>query len=169
MASQTEPVHAPAAPMAMQAAIWAPVMIPPAASTGTSRIGRIAFSTSGTSTRVDTSPQWPPASVPWTTRISTPALTWRMACSFAPTRAATGTPCFLPISIIAGGGTPSALAMRRIGNSKAASSTSIAWAGSKGWGRSSPTLCSARVTPTLPIRFRAKSEWAAGTRDFRLL
>src|SRR5438552_6900689 len=32
--SQTEPVHAPAAPIAMHAAIWRPVTIPPAASTG---------------------------------------------------------------------------------------------------------------------------------------
>jgi hypothetical protein len=32
--------------------------------------------TSGTSTIVETSPQWPPASVPCTTRISTPAATW---------------------------------------------------------------------------------------------
>ena len=30
--SQTEPVHTPAAPIAMQAAIWRPVAMPPAAS-----------------------------------------------------------------------------------------------------------------------------------------
>lgn len=35
VASQTDPVHAPAAPIAIAAAICAPVMIPPAASTGT--------------------------------------------------------------------------------------------------------------------------------------
>src|SRR5439155_21616844 len=58
VASQTEPVHTPAAPIAMQAAIWRPVMIPPAASTGTLRIGLMARSTSGTNTSVDTSPQW---------------------------------------------------------------------------------------------------------------
>ena len=47
--------------------------------------------------------------------MSTPAATWRSACSLAPTRAATGTRCFLPMSIIARGGTPSALAINRIG------------------------------------------------------
>ncbi len=123
VASHTEPVQAPAAPIAMQAAICRPVMMPPAASTGTSRIGLIALITSGTSTMVETSPQWPPASVPCTTRISTPAATWRSACSLAPTRAATGTPCFLPISIIAFGGTPSALAISRIGCRNETSST----------------------------------------------
>ena len=46
------------------ARIWRPVMIPPAARTGTSRIALIAFITSGTSTSVETSPQCPPASVP---------------------------------------------------------------------------------------------------------
>jgi hypothetical protein len=35
VASQTEPVQTPAAPIAMQAAICRPVMMPPAASTGT--------------------------------------------------------------------------------------------------------------------------------------
>ena len=68
-------------------------MMPPAASTGTLRIGLIALITSGTSTMVETSPQWPPASVPWATRISTPAATWRSACSLEPTSAATGTSC----------------------------------------------------------------------------
>ena len=101
-------------------------MMPPAASTGTSRIVLIALITSGTSTMVETSPQWPPASVPCTTRISTPAATWRSACSLAPTSAATGTPCFLPMSIIAFGGTPSALAISRIGWRNETSSTSSA-------------------------------------------
>ena len=143
VASHTEPVQTPAAPIAMQAAIWAPFMMPPAASTGTSRIGLIAFSTSGTSTMVVTSPQWPPASVPCTTRMSTPAATWRIACSLAPTRAATGTPCFLPISIISGGGTPSALAISLIGCSKAASSTSSAVCRIERLGRSSETSAAA--------------------------
>ncbi len=134
VASHTEPVQTPAAPIAMQAAICRPVMMPPAASTGTSRIGLIALITSGTSTMVETSPQWPPASVPCTTRISTPAATWRSACSLAPTRAATGTPCFLPISIIAFGGTPSALAISRIGCRNEASSTSSARCASNGCG-----------------------------------
>ena len=80
-----------------------------------------------------------------------------MACSLAPTRAATGTPCVLPSAIIAGGGTPRALAIRRMGNSNAASSTSIARPGSNGCGWSSRTVCSARVTPTPPIRSRAES------------
>ena len=57
VASHTEPVHTPAAPIAMHAAIWRPVMMPPAASTGTLRIGLIARSTSGMSTMVETSPQ----------------------------------------------------------------------------------------------------------------
>src|SRR6187455_2472971 len=103
VASHTEPVQAPAAPIAMQAAIWCPVMMPPAASTGTSRIGLIALITSGTSTMVDTSPQCPPASVPCATKISTPAATCRSACSLEPTSAATGTPCLRPLSIIAVG------------------------------------------------------------------
>jgi hypothetical protein len=38
--------------------------VPPAASTGTSRIAFTALITSGTTTMVETSPQWPPASVP---------------------------------------------------------------------------------------------------------
>src|SRR4051794_39140123 len=50
VASHTEPVQAPAAPIAMHAAICRPVMMPPAASTGTSQIGLIALITSGTST-----------------------------------------------------------------------------------------------------------------------
>jgi hypothetical protein len=57
VASHTEPVHAPAAPIAMQAAICRPVMMPPAANTGTSQTGLIALITSGTSTMVETSPQ----------------------------------------------------------------------------------------------------------------
>ena len=63
--SQIEPVHTPCAPSASAAAIWRPRPIPPAASTGTS--GPTASTTSGTSTIVETSPQWPPASVPWAT------------------------------------------------------------------------------------------------------
>ena len=56
--SHTEPVQAPAAPMAMQAAICLPVTIPPAASTGVvDPINRSASSTSGTSTMVPISPQ----------------------------------------------------------------------------------------------------------------
>ena len=71
--SHTEPVHAPAAPIATAAAICLPVTIPPAASTGTSLpTAAIASNTSGTSTSVRTSPQWPPASVPCATIRSTP-------------------------------------------------------------------------------------------------
>src|SRR3954471_16226078 len=40
--SQTDPVQAPAAPRAIAAAIWRPVTMPPAASTGTGRIGAMA-------------------------------------------------------------------------------------------------------------------------------
>ena len=57
LASQTDPVQAPAAPIAMQAAICRPVMIPPAASTGT--LPWTARRTSGTTTMVETSPQCP--------------------------------------------------------------------------------------------------------------
>ena len=57
--SQMEPVHTPSAPSAMAAAIWRPVPMPPAASTGT---GAMASTTSGISTIVATSPVWPPAS-----------------------------------------------------------------------------------------------------------
>ena len=149
----------------MQAAIWRPFMIPPAASTGTSRIFLIACSTSGTSTMVVTSPQWPPASVPCTTRMSTPALTWRMACSLAPTRAATGTPWRRPISIIAGGA-PSALAIILIGCSNAASMVRIACSGSNGWARSSETCCSSISTPAEARRLAAKSWCSCGMRVF---
>src|ERR1700679_4171113 len=48
--SHTEPVHAPAAPIAIIPAICLPVMIPPAASTGTLRIFDIAAITSGKNT-----------------------------------------------------------------------------------------------------------------------
>ena len=40
---------------------------------------------------------------PDTTKMSTPALTWLMACCFAPTKAATGTPRSLPIWSIQSG------------------------------------------------------------------
>ena len=94
-----EPVHAPAAPSATDAAICRPVTMPPAARTGTDLpIASIASMTSGMSTSVVTSPQCPPASVPWATIRSTPALTCLMACSFAPTNAATGIPVCLPHS-----------------------------------------------------------------------
>ena len=101
--SHTDPVHAPAAPIATHAAICRPVTMPPAASTGMSLppgISAMASSTSGISTSVLTSPQWPPASVPCATIRSTPARTCLMACSLAPTSAATGMPCFLPASIM---------------------------------------------------------------------
>jgi len=57
--SQIEPVQAPWAPMASAAAIWRPVPIPPAASTG---LGATASITSGQSTMLPTSPVWPPPS-----------------------------------------------------------------------------------------------------------
>ncbi len=56
--SHTDPVHAPAAPIATMPAICLPVTMPPAASTGTLLpIASSASSTSGISTSVDTSPQ----------------------------------------------------------------------------------------------------------------
>ena len=58
--SHTDPVHAPAAPSATDAAICRPVTIPPAARTGVSRppgTSAIASSTSGMRTIVVTSPQ----------------------------------------------------------------------------------------------------------------
>jgi hypothetical protein len=57
--SQIEPVHTPSAPSAIAAAIWRPVPMPPAASTGT---GAIASTTSGMRTMLAISPVWPPAS-----------------------------------------------------------------------------------------------------------
>src|ERR1700738_5365552 len=163
-----EPVQAPAAPIAMQAAICRPVMMPPAASTGTSRIFLIALITSGTSTMVETSPQWPPASVPCTTRISTPAATWRSACSFAPTRAATGTSCFLPISIIAFGGTPSAFAISLIGCLKETSSSSSARSASNGCGWLSATLVVVSSMPYFFSRFLVKARCSGEIRASRL-
>ncbi len=168
VASHTEPVQAPAAPIAMHAAICRPVMMPPAASTGTSRIGLMALITSGTSTMVETSPQWPPASVPCTTRISTPAATWRSACSLAPTSAATGTPCFLPMSIIAFGGTPSALAISRIGWRNEASRTSSAHCPSNGCGWFFGTSVVVSSMPYFFSRLRVKSRCSFEIRASRL-
>ena len=116
--SHTDPVQAPAAPSATEAAICRPVTIPPAASTGVSRppgTSAMASRTSGISTIVVTSPQCPPASVPWATIRSTPACTCLIACSLAPTSAATGMPRSLPASIMYAGGTPRALAINLIG------------------------------------------------------
>jgi len=86
VASQTEPIHAPSAPSASAAAICRPQPIPPAARTG---VGATASTTSGMRTMVPISPVWPPASEPWATMMSTPASTWRRACSTLPQRAAT--------------------------------------------------------------------------------
>ncbi len=117
---------------------------------------------------VETSPQWPPASVPCATRMSTPAATWRIACSLAPTSAATGTPCFLPMSIIAFGGTPSALAISRIGWVKETSSTSIAHFASNGCGALSATLVVVSSMPYFFNRLRVKARCAGVTRASRL-
>ncbi len=73
----------------MAAAICRPEAMPPAASTGT---GATASTTCGTSTIVEISPVWPPASVPCATIRSAPAATCLRACSTVPTSAATGTP-----------------------------------------------------------------------------
>ncbi len=67
--SHTEPHHTPSAPRARAAAIWLPLAMPPAASTG---VGATASTISGTSTIVAISPVCPPASVPWATITSTP-------------------------------------------------------------------------------------------------
>ena len=106
--------------MAIAAAICLPLIIPPAASTGTFE-SATAWQTSGTSTMVDTSPQWPPASVPETINTSTPASTCFTACSLAPTKAPTTTPLSLPISSIYWGGTPKALTISLIGCENATS------------------------------------------------
>jgi len=105
--SHCEPVQTPWAPSASAAAIWRPVAIPPAASTGTS--GPTASTTSGMSTMVEISPQWPPASVPCATSTSTPIATWRSACALAPTNAPTSRPCSCARLTTSGGGGPSAL------------------------------------------------------------
>ncbi len=56
--SQTDPHQAPCAPIAIAAAIWRPVTMPPAARIGVvSPIASSAAATSGTSTIVATSPQ----------------------------------------------------------------------------------------------------------------
>ena len=68
--SQRDPVHTPAAPMTMAAAIWRPEPMPPAASTGS---GATASITSGHSTMDPTSPVCPPPSEPWQMTMSTPA------------------------------------------------------------------------------------------------
>src|SRR5207253_551146 len=77
-AIQIDPVHAPSAPSASAAATCRPQPMPPAARTG---VGATASTTSGTRTSVAISPVWPPASLPDATTMSTPASTWRRACS----------------------------------------------------------------------------------------
>ncbi len=107
VSSQTDPVQAPCAPSAIAAAIWRPSAMPPAASTGTS--GPTVSTTCGTSTIVEISPQWPPASVPCATMTSTPRLTWRSACCLLPTSPPTSTPWAWACSMMYGGGGPRAL------------------------------------------------------------
>ena len=51
--SQSEPVHTPCAPIASAAAIWLPLPMPPAASTG---VGATASMTCGQSTMLPISP-----------------------------------------------------------------------------------------------------------------
>ena len=83
VSSQTEPVHTPWAPSAMRRGHLPAVGD---AAGGEHRdVGRRTASTTwGTSTIVEISPQWPPASVPWATITSTPIATWRSACCLAP-------------------------------------------------------------------------------------
>ncbi len=137
-------------------------MMPPAASTGTLRTGLIARITSGTSTRVDTSPQCPPASPPCATMISTPALTWRMACSFAPTKAATGTPYWRPRSIMDSGAIPSAFAMSRIGCWKATSISASPTSDRVGGRRRLMTFSGVILTSCLASNLTTKSQCSAG-------
>jgi len=111
VSSQTDPVHTPWAPRAMAASIWRPSAMPPAARTGTS--GPTASTTWGTSTMVEISPQWPPASVPWATITSTPWASWRSACWREPTSAPTRRPASWQRSTMYLGGGPSALTTRR--------------------------------------------------------
>ena len=111
-ASQIDPVQAPSAPSASAAATCRPQPIPPAASTG---VGATASTTSGTRTSVAISPVWPPASLPDAITMSTPASTWRRACSAVPMSAATSTPRSCTLSTTSRGGVPSALTSSLIG------------------------------------------------------
>ena len=86
----------------------------------------MALLTSGIRTIVETLPQCPPPSVPETTRMSTPACTCLIACSLAPSKAATFTPFSLPIFNIHFGGTPRAFAISLIGWEKATSKSFLA-------------------------------------------
>ena len=113
--NQTEPHHTPAAPIAMQAAICPPVAMPPAASTNMSSLDFTASITSGTTTIVEISPQCPPASVPETTRISTPAAACFTACSRAPVKAPTIIFLSRHLFITDFGGTPRALTNKVMG------------------------------------------------------
>ena len=75
------PIHTPSAPSISAAAIPRPSAIPPAAMTG---IGATASTTVGTRASVETSPVWPPASVPCAVMKSTPAVAaWRAASTRA--------------------------------------------------------------------------------------
>ncbi len=109
--SHTEPHHTPSAPSARAAAIWRPLAMPPAASTG---VGATASTTSGTSTMVAISPVCPPASVPWATMTSTPAAWWRWAWVTVPARAATATPASCARVMSAGEGAQGARHQRDV-------------------------------------------------------
>ena len=105
--SQRVPHQTPCAPSASEAAIWLPLVMPPAASTGTS--GPQACTTCGTSTMVAISPVWPPASVPCATISSTPAARCRAACEPLPHMAPTTMPRRFNSATTSGGGAPKAL------------------------------------------------------------
>ena len=92
--------------------------MPPAARTG---VGATASTTSGTSTMVETSPVWPPASVPWATMTSTPAALCRSAWVRLPASAATDTPASCALVMSEGGGGPRALATSAMSWAKATS------------------------------------------------
>ncbi len=81
---QTVPFQAPAAPMAIQAALLRPVAIPPAARIYSFGCASMTRTTPGINTIVDTSPECPPASVPEKIKTSTTASACLLACSSEP-------------------------------------------------------------------------------------
>ena len=79
-----------------------------------------------------------------------------------------GTPCLRPISIIAFGGTPSALAISFMGCLKETSSNSIARCASNGCGWLSATLVVVSSMPYFFSRFLVKARCSGEIRASRL-
>jgi len=95
--------HTPAPPpLPFHAAICLPVMMPPAASTCHVADFLDRLYPLGPSTMVETSPAICRRPRALTTQNIDAGRDLAQACSWAPTRAATVTPCFLPMSIISG-------------------------------------------------------------------